>query len=355
MASISAQNGVIHHGSKVSEEKDHDKDNDPLPADAAKGLMSSRAILFLILWYIFSLLTLFLNRIILTSLGGDPVVLSTFQMVGTTALGLAQMYYPCGMFKNVKREGARPKNFYRNMIIVGTCRFFTVFLGLLALEYVEVSFTETVKSSAPIFTVLIAKVLTGEVTGLFTQLSLIPIMSGLALCSAFELSFNFSGFIAALGTNLTECLQNVYSKMLICGTSRYTPAEMQYYTSVASILIQIPFCIFFLDYTKVVNNFSTQLLVAYLANGIFFHYQTICAYVLMGYISPVTHSVANTVKRALLIWLSILFFGNTVTFLSGFGTMIVFIGVLLYNKARDVDHKRLTLAIMYSDAKVNNV
>ena len=83
-------------------------------------------------------------------------------------------------------------------------RFCTVFLGLLALEFVEVSFTETVKSSAPIFTVLIARMLTGEMTGLFTQLSLIPIMGGLAVCSAYEISFNIQGFIAALGTNLTE-------------------------------------------------------------------------------------------------------------------------------------------------------
>lgn len=84
------------------------------------------------------------------------------------------------------------------------CRFVTVLLGLIALEYVTVSFTETVKSSAPIFTVLLALVLTGEKTGFLTQMSLVPIMGGLALCSTYELSFNFPGLLAALGTNLTE-------------------------------------------------------------------------------------------------------------------------------------------------------
>ena len=77
-------------------------------------------------------------------------------------------------------------------------------LGLVALKFVAVSFTETVKSSAPIFTVFISRVLIGELTGCYTILSLIPIMGGLALCSAYELSFNIQGFIAALGTNLTE-------------------------------------------------------------------------------------------------------------------------------------------------------
>ena len=43
-------------------------------------------------------------------------------------------------------------------------RLMTVGLGLVALNYVTVSFTETVKSSAPIFTVLIAKLILNEST-----------------------------------------------------------------------------------------------------------------------------------------------------------------------------------------------
>ncbi len=122
----------------------------------------------------------------------------------------------------------------------------TVLLGLVALNFVEVSFTETVKSSAPAFTVVISRLLIGEVTGLFVNLSLLPVMGGLALCSANELSFNFAGFLAAIGANVSEwsvhrvlfnanlewvpldflffffffSLQNVYSKMLISGDTQ---------------------------------------------------------------------------------------------------------------------------------------
>lgn len=46
------------------------------------------------------------------------------------------------------------------------------------------------------------------------------------------------------------------------------------------------------------------------------------------------YSVANTTKRALLIWLSVIIFGNPVTFQSWLGTGIVILGVFLYNKAR---------------------
>jgi len=55
----------------------------------------------------------------------------------------------------------------------------------------------------------------------------------------------------------------------------------------------------------------------------------------------VGYSVANTAKRAFLIWLSVLLFGNPVTLLSGLGTCTVIVGVLLYNKAQEYDRLKL--------------
>lgn len=53
---------------------------------------------------------------------------------------------------------------------------------------------------------------------------------------------------------------------------------------------------------------------------------------------PPSCSVASTVKHALSIWLSIIVFGNKVTSLSAIGTILVTVGVLLYNKAKQ--HQR---------------
>ena len=58
--------------------------------------------------------------------------------------------------------------------------------------------------------------------------------------------------------------------------------------------------------------------------------------------------MANTAKRALLIWLSVMLFGNPVTLLSGLGTVTVILGVLLYNKAREIDNSRLKTKLSYS-------
>lgn len=50
-------------------------------------------------------------------------------------------------------------------------------------------------------------------------------------------------------------------------------------------------------------------------------------------------SVCNTVKRAIAIWLSVLVFGNEITFLSGIGTVAVIVGVFLYNRARHYEQQ----------------
>ena len=54
----------------------------------------------------------------------------------------------------------------------------------------------------------------------------------------------------------------------------------------------------------------------------------------LNQLNPVTHAIANTLKRALLIWLSVLYFGNAVTWLSALGTAICIGGVFAYNHAR---------------------
>lgn len=51
------------------------------------------------------------------------------------------------------------------LCVCPSSRFTTVVLGLVSLKNVAVSFAETVKSSAPIFTVIMSRLILGEYTG----------------------------------------------------------------------------------------------------------------------------------------------------------------------------------------------
>lgn len=68
----------------------------------------------------------------------------------------------------------------------------------------------------------------------------------------------------------------------------FRPAELQFYTSIASVVIQIPATLLLVDF-KAGDGLDINNVFYFMLNGIFFHFQSITAYVLMDYISPVTH------------------------------------------------------------------
>ncbi|XP_054547234.1 solute carrier family 35 member E2B isoform X3 [Talpa occidentalis] len=210
------------------------------------GAWSSRALLYLTLWFFFSFCTLFLNKYILSLLEGEPSMLGAVQMLSTTLIGCVKIFVPCCLYQH-KLRLSYPPNFVTTMLFVGLMRFATVVLGLVSLKNVAVSFAETVKSSAPIFTVIMSRMILGEYTGLLVHLSLLPVMGGLALCTATEASFNVLGFSAALSTNIMDCLQNVFSKKLLSGDKyRFSAVELQFYTSASAVAMLVPAWIFFM-------------------------------------------------------------------------------------------------------------
>ncbi|KAJ1144852.1 hypothetical protein NDU88_011146 [Pleurodeles waltl] len=310
------------------------------------GIWSSRALVYLTLWFFFSFCTLFLNKYILSLLEGEPSMLGAVQMLTTTFIGCVKLCVPCCLYSHKSRI-SYPPNFLMIMLFVGLMRFATVVLGLVSLKNVAVSFAETVKSSAPIFTVIMSRLILGEYTGFIVNISLLPVMGGLALCTATEHSFNMLGFSAALSTNIMDCLQNVFSKKLLSGEKyRFSPPELQFYTSAAAVLMLIPAWIFLMDMPVIGKsgksfNYSHDIVVLLIIDGVLFHLQSVTAYALMGKISPVTFSVASTVKHALSIWLSIIVFGNKITSLSAVGTVLVIVGVFCYNKAKQYQRETL--------------
>jgi hypothetical protein len=50
--------------------------------------------------------------------------------------------------------------------------------------------------------------------------------------------------------------------------------------------------------------------------------------------------VCNTLKRALIITLSVFVFHNQVTYMSAFGTFMTILGVLAYNHARNLESNK---------------
>ena len=209
--------------------------------------LQGKIAVFMSSWYVLSGCTLFGNKYIMSGLGCDPNLLGASQMVSTAFFGAISMYGPLLLGDGqaaMTPFSLQPRSrFMCDMALVGLMRFATVILGLVSLKYVAVSFTETVKSSAPFFTVIFARLILGERTSMMVNLSLVPVVCGLALASATELSFTYVGFFAAVANNCIDCVQNVFSKKLL--STHYNYVNLQFYTSAAALAFQLP-CILYM-------------------------------------------------------------------------------------------------------------
>ena len=123
----------------------------PTMANTKEGLQHPRAVLFLVLWYIFSAATLFLNKHMLSFDELNPFVLCKYtsgkhflylyigfsqmfiwipsylqkwccagglQMTITMLCGAFQTRYPLGCYTK-RKECTKPPNYYKNMATIG--------------------------------------------------------------------------------------------------------------------------------------------------------------------------------------------------------------------------------------------
>ncbi|TVU21620.1 hypothetical protein EJB05_31269, partial [Eragrostis curvula] len=215
----------------------------------------------------------------------------------------------------------------------------TVFTNM-SLGKVAVSFTHTIKASEPFFTVLLSALFLGKVPSLPVLGSLVPIVGGVALASMTEVSFNWIGFWSAMASNLTNQSRNVLSKKLLAGDDKEPMDDINLFSviTILSFLLSLPLMLFaegvkftpgYLQSTGL--NLQELCIRAALAGFCFHGYQKL-SYLILSRVSPVTHSVANCVKRVVVIASSVLFFRTPISPINALGTGAALGGVFLYSR-----------------------
>lgn len=207
----------------------------------------------------------------------------------------------------------------------------------LSFAAVAISLTHTVKTLEPAFNVVMSKLVLGTVTPLPVVASLLPIIIGVAMASAAEVSFNWLGFGTAMASNLTFSFRAVWVKEVQAKVKNFSSTNNYAYTSLISMFICAPLALIFEGGNLVegaksamaamgVANFWFQLFLV----GILYHLYNQFAYQTLGRLNPVSHGVCNVIKRIAVIFSSVIFFGNVMTTKTMIGTCVAIAGTYLY-------------------------
>lgn len=294
-----------------------------------------------LLWYLVSFAGIIINKSILSPGRHDAdnvalTVLALVHMVSTVVfMHLRQGYDRSFAIRPIQTvfQSARER---KHILLLGLLRFLVIIAGLISLSFVAASFSETVKASSPIFTVLAAWLLTGERTPLPVQMTLVPMILGLVVAVKGELSCTVVGFAAAIVLNFLECVQNVRCSSLIRTKRLFSSSELQYYSTLSALVVLFPFAVVQFIRGDLPLPTQAQTWGMLIGAGMVYYLQSALAFSLMSQYSPVTMSVLNTAKRALIICCSSLYFGNIITQTTMFGTAVTLLGSAWYSAQKNI-------------------
>lgn len=227
----------------------------------------------------------------------------------------------------------------------------------ISLGSVAVSFTHTIKALEPFFSVMLSWLFLGTVPSPAVVASLLPIVGGVVLASVSEASFNWTGFVSAMGSNLAFQSRNVLSKRYMQAAS-LDSSEMGgencealdnlnlfAIMTMCATLILVPAALVLEGFKFVPSMVTPKLLWQIFAAGLCRAGDVLVSYLILSRVSPVTHSVGNCIKRVAVIVISIIFFKTSMNLMSKVGTSVALAGVGVYTFALNQIKARRSRAV----------
>jgi solute carrier family 35 protein E1 len=186
-------------------------------------------------------------------------------------------------------------------------------------------------------------------------LTLLPIVCGVVLATVTELSFNFGGMLSAIFSTMFMSLQTIFSKKVLEDTGIHEFRLLLVMTQL-TLLSLVPAWIF-LDASKffeVIWNaegfIEWNVLFMIASSGFLNFSQNVVAFSMLSTVSSLSYSVANSMKRIVVIGVSLVMLHNPVTPMNVIGMSMAVAGVLVYNKVKsDISRLKHELPIYSSD------
>merc|ERR1719261_606923 len=198
--------------------------------------------------------------------------------------------------------------------------------GTIAIGAGAVSFIQIVKASEPVVACILSASLLGQVFSLPVYLSLLPIVGGVALSSFTELSFTWLAFGSAMMSNVAGAFRAILVKKAMGKPQGENMGDANLYAvlTIMSFMLLLPVSLMIEPPAKIMATWAAAN-----AAGICYYLYNETAFLALGRVTPVTHAVANTVKRIVIILASVGVFGTRMTPLGMAGSGFAVAGAFL--------------------------
>ena len=217
----------------------------------------------------------------------------------------------------------------------------------LAPAYGTVAFSNIIKTAEPLFTCFFSVMLYRKVFPPGVYLSLLFVVCGVMLVSAREVNFSYFSLAAGMISNGAFALYSIGAKNLLA--TRDARSTYAILTSL-SCLVLTPVALIMewseLGASRLAAAGSTPAftgwrlagllaftgLVQYLSNEV--------AFCTLSMIHPITYALANTFKRSLVVFASLLFFRQSLPPMGAAGAAMALLGALGYSLAMERERAR---------------
>lgn len=262
-------------------------------------------------------------------------------------LGLGLLYIVPLWLVGVRKTPKLKSSDLSNMVPISIIHALGQCVTVAALGAGSLAFVNVVKSLEPFFNVVFAALIMGDVLPWQVNICLLPVVAGVAIASAADMSFTWDAFAYSMGSNLCFSLRGVASKMKM---GKVDPRQnmdagntFAVMTTIAFLAV-LPIALFLegpqmqsaWDRAIATGTFTSADLVARIfLSGISFYLYNEVSFYTLGMVHPITHAVGNTIKRVILILFSVVRFGTPMTTQSAVGSGVAICGVFAYSVAKE--------------------
>eukprot|EP00921_Rhytidocystis_pertsovi_P012927 GHVQ01020983.1.p1 GENE.GHVQ01020983.1~~GHVQ01020983.1.p1 ORF type:complete len:547 (+),score=89.54 GHVQ01020983.1:79-1719(+) len=244
----------------------------------------------------------------------------------------------------------------------GVCHLFVHIGAVISMKAGAVSFTHIVKAAEPVLTAGLSGAILGQVFAWQTYMSLLPVVAGVGLASVTELSFTWMSFWCAMLSNCGSSLRSILAKQTMKDKKEVgdnlTSANIYSLLTIVASLVCLPLALVMeggvvaatwnsvtQGTPAVIDQVTGTVMIEAIAplytqsavmtriimSGLWYYLYNEVAFGALERVHQLTHAVANTLKRVVIIVATVIVFRNPVTLLGAVGSAIAIAGTLLYS------------------------